>query len=50
MDGQRSGLDGRFVSPFNGMSTDMPPMHPQCRCAIGLVAKANVRPIPAVAA
>lgn len=36
MDGQSRPLNEPFVSPFNGASTMVPPIHPACRCAIAL--------------
>lgn len=35
MDGQEVGLDESFVSP-EGDTTDTPPIHPACRCSMGL--------------
>ena len=37
LDGMRVGLADEFVSPANGASALVPPLHPQCRCALGIV-------------
>ena len=42
LDGVRVGLQEAFVSPTNGASAVVPPIHPQCRCALGI----DERPVP----
>ena len=37
LDGVRVGLREAFVSPTNGASAVVPPLHPHCRCALGIV-------------
>ena len=37
LDGMMVGLADEFVSPTNGASALVPPLHPQCRCALGIV-------------
>ena len=37
MEGQIRGMNEPFVSPFNGASTDTPPIHPACKCGMGLL-------------
>ena len=37
LDGVRVGLQEAFVSPTNGASAVVPPIHPHCRCALGIV-------------
>ncbi len=37
LDGVRVGLRDAFVSPTNRAAAVVPPLHPRCRCAVGLV-------------
>lgn len=37
MEGQRRKLGNTFESPFDESTTESPPIHVQCRCAVGLV-------------
>ena len=37
LDGVRVGLQEAFVSPTNGASAVVPPIHPHCRCTLGIV-------------
>ena len=49
LDGVRVGLRESFVSPTNGASGIVPPLHPACRCAVG-IAEAERLVQPPVAA
>jgi hypothetical protein len=41
MKGQRRAIGEAFVSPADGSRAKTPPLHPNCRCAIGLDIKAS---------
>ena len=43
MRGQIRGLNEPFVSPKNGAQRTVPPIHPRCRCAVGLVIQRQQR-------
>jgi hypothetical protein len=41
MKGQRRSIGENFVSPTDGSTAKTPPIHPRCRCAIGIDIKAT---------
>ena len=47
LDGMMVGLADEFVSPTNGASALVPPLHPQCRCAVGIDTALGVQPMAA---
>ena len=47
LDGMMVGLADEFVSPTNGASALVPPLHPQCRCAVGIDTALGVQPVAA---
>ena len=47
LDGMLVGLADEFVSPTNGASALVPPLHPSCRCAVGIDTALGVQPMAA---